>query len=248
MRERIDLKGRVISFLIFVSIFLAVGSYKYVENVITFQRPIVHNLDVHLPWSDGRRPTYKGLKSLYDVDISKLCRYPTVSQYTNHSYPLLLYGTFWYQYISESNFSGNKTKFKYLGSCIYVLAILPTLLFLVGVFRILFSIRSAFICEKPCGSFNVSFYESISLFLLLSNLMLVIILGIKYDVWSCFQSRLLFPSFFSFIILFNSGLEYIRRRPAIVQEIVYALLKCLFFLFMLYFMIEIAMKVLTFVS
>ena len=243
IRKRIGLKWSIISFLSFVSIFLTVGSYKYVENIITHQRPIVHNLDANPSWAKLQRTTYKGLSSFYDVNILKLCKYPTVSNHTSHSYPLMLYGTFWYQYIQQLNFFGNTTKSEYLGKYIYILAILPTLLFFIGVFRILFSIRSTFICEKLYESFNASFYESVSLFLLLSNLILVIITGIKYDVWSCFQSRYLFPSFFSIIILFNSGLDYLRGRHAIVQEVVYALLRCLFLLFILYFIIEVANNV-----
>lgn len=81
-------------------------------------------------------------------------------------------------------------------------------------------------------------FEVSSVLLLLMNILLVVIAGLKYDVWSCFQSRLLFPSFFAIILLFNSGLNSIEKRSVFTQKIVYRLLTCLFSLFILYFLIE----------
>jgi 4-amino-4-deoxy-L-arabinose transferase-like glycosyltransferase len=240
MREGIRLKQTALSLLIFIFIFLVLGSYKGIENMIYFGRPIVFNTDTS-SWVNSQRPTYIGLKSIYDINVLKLFKYPTISTHTAHSYPLLLYGTFWYQYIFESNFKANTTVFKNLGSYIYTLALLPTLLFLTGFLRILFSIRSAVSRKEPNALLlNNTTYEVISLFLLLSNSLVIIFIGVRYDIWSAFQSRYLFPSLFSIIILFNSGLDYVRRRYSNAEKVVYPLLNCLYFLFILYFIIEIA--------
>jgi 4-amino-4-deoxy-L-arabinose transferase-like glycosyltransferase len=244
VRKKIGIKQNIISLLIFISIFTTLGSYKYIQNIIHWGRPVVMNLDARPPeFIVNQRPTYAGLKSIYDINIFKLCRHPTISEYTRHSYPLMLYGTFWYQFISESNFKGNMTKFRYLGSLIYILALLPTLLFFIGFSRILFSIKSALSRKKPDEpEFNKITYEAISLLLLFSNSLMTIYLGGKYDIWSLFQSRYLFPSFFSIIILFNSGLDYTGRRWAIAQKVVYPLLSCLYWAFILYFSVEIVRK------
>lgn len=236
-RRKINLKQSVLSMLVFIFIFSALGSYKYIENAIHFHRPIVHNLEAYFL---EQKVMYSGLKSAYDINILKLCRYPVLSEHTRHSYPLMLYGTFWYQHIPESNFTGNQTIYKYLGSCIYIFALLPTLLFFIGFLKILFSIKSLFNNKNlDSPAFNKAVYGLISLFLLLSSLLLVIIAGVKYNTWGCFQSRLLFASFFSIIILFNSGLDYIEKRCAIAKRAVYLWLRCLYSLFIVYFGIEI---------
>ena len=242
-KDKLGFKRRIFYLLIFITFFLTLGSYKYLENIIHHHRPIVHNLDSNPPWANDQRPTYVNLKTfVFDINILKLCKYPTYSEYTRHSLPLLLYGTFWYQYFRESNFKGNRTKSKYLGSCIYLLALLPTSLFFIGFFRILFSIKYIFhykYKELDEQNFNKIIYEASSLLLLLMNLALVIIAGIKYDVFSCYQARLLFPSFFAIIILFNSGLDFLEKRMQVFKKKAYLLLRCLFLLFILYFCIEI---------
>ncbi len=236
-RRKINFKQSLLSISVFVFIFLALGSYKYIDNMVHFHRPIVHNLEAYFL---EQKCMYGGLKSVYDINLLKLCRYPVLCDETRHSYPLMLYGTFWYQHIPESNFTGNGTIYRYLGSVIYIFALLPTLLFFIGFFKILFSIKGLF-NDRDLNNpaFNKSVYELISLFLLLSNLLLVIIAGAKYNTWGCFQSRLLFASFFSVIILFNSGLDYIEKGRAIIKRSVYLWLSCLYFLFIVYFGIEI---------
>jgi 4-amino-4-deoxy-L-arabinose transferase-like glycosyltransferase len=243
-RNKINFRKTVISLLIFIFIFLALGSYKGIQNIIHFGKPMVLNIDKNPSWMEEQRPTYMGLKSIYDVNILKLLRNPTLSNSTRHSYPLMLYGSFWYQYIEESNFKLAKTDYKYLGSWIYILALLPTLLFFIGFLKVLYSSKDVFGHKKTDWlQLNKSTYEAISLFLLLSSLLIIVFLGAKYDVWSAFQSRYLFPCFFAIIILFNSGLGYTRRKCAIAQKIVYSLLNSLYLLFILYFSIEIGYKI-----
>jgi 4-amino-4-deoxy-L-arabinose transferase-like glycosyltransferase len=243
-KKRMSRKQSIISLLIFISIFLALGSYKGIQNIIHFRRPIVFNIENPRPWMKHQRPTYIGLRSIYDINILKLCKYPTRSEHTKHSYPLMLYGSFWYQFVPESDFTMNKTVFKYLGSYIYIFALLPTLLFLIGSLRILFCVKSVVGGKISNGPpFNKATYEVFSLFLLLSSLVVPFYLGARFDVCSAFQGRYLFPSFFSIVVIFNSGLDYLRKRYAIAQKVVYLLLGCLYLLFLLYFAIEIANKV-----
>lgn len=48
--------------------------------------------------------------------------------------------------------------------------------------------------------------------LLLSNLAVVIGAGIKYDAWSCFQSRLCFQSMMPVLMLFGAGVEILPSK------------------------------------
>ena len=77
--------------------------------------------------------TYRGIWSYIDVNIFKLIKDPVLTNATSGSLPSVLYGTFWYQYIPESNFIGNRSRpTLYIGSVIYITALLPTLVFILG--------------------------------------------------------------------------------------------------------------------
>lgn len=227
---------------IFLLISLAIGSYPYARNIIHQGRPFVHNLDFDPSWAKGQRPTYLGLQTIFDVNIFKLMQHPVVSDHTKHSYPLMLYGTFWYQYIPESTFKGSGTSLKYLGSLIYLVALVPTLLFGIGFYRILASVPH--FLKKPFVNNAASqqlLFETASVLAGILCLALVIIAGVKYDVWSCFQSRLLFPALASFLVAFANGLWYVQQRHAAFAVAASRSLYFLFFLFAAYFASEIAL-------
>jgi len=65
----------------------------------------------------------------------------------------------------------------------------------------------------------------------------VVYIGVRTDVWSCFQSRLTFPALGGLIVLFAFGLEVLERRPALAR-VAYFLLTVLGGCFILYFLIE----------
>lgn len=239
-RKRSGLRKAAVSLAVFILIFSVGGSYKYVQNFSRFRRPFISNLDGDPIWARHQKPTYVGLKSLYDVNIAKLCREPTFSESTRYSYPLLMYGTFWYQYFSECNFAGNKTSFRYLGSWIYVFGLAPTLLFFIGALRIVGRMKDMFRRPPPEeASFERTAFESFALLLLLFNVLLVVIAGVRYDVFSCFQSRLLFPSMASFVILLGAGLDDVRESSKLTRAVIYPLLWVLYALLLFYFCVEI---------
>jgi len=225
---------------IFVLISLLIGSYKFTENMIYHRNPFIHTLDFSPEWAQGQRPTYRGLSSFYDINVLKLIKEPTISDATRHSFPLMLYGTMWYQYLPVSNFRGNVTRLKYLGSAIYLLALLPMLLFAVGLFRILFSFPALLHYKALDGRcFNRLAYEAAAIALLFLCFLVVIGGAVKYDIWSFLQSKYFFVAFFSFIVLLNSGLEYVNKKDKRIQGLVYCTLCCLFVLFVVYFLAEI---------
>jgi 4-amino-4-deoxy-L-arabinose transferase-like glycosyltransferase len=191
---------RVIAFILLAG---ALGCYKFVENQVNFGRPIVHNLDFDYDWIPPQKGTWQGPRTLLDVKVWKLVRSPRLSSATRHSYPLLLYGTFWYSHIRESNFQSPASA-AYVAPFIYLFAIVPTLLMLIGWWRIIAS-RTADEERIFCITCAA---------LLAFNLAIVIAAGVKYDVWSCFQGRMLFPSMFPIILALAAGLELATRTRA----------------------------------
>ena len=57
---------------------------------------------------------------------------------------------------------------------------------------------------------------------LLLNFFLILAVGWRYDVWSVFQGRLLFPSYFALLLAFSSGMEW-----AEASRLLTLLIRCL---------------------
>ena len=91
--------------MLFVAIALIPGSYKTVENMRTFGRPIVTTLDFPHDWIVEQQKSYRGWRSFLDANVLALVRSPSLSARTSGAYPLLLYGSFWYSHVHESNFT-----------------------------------------------------------------------------------------------------------------------------------------------
>ncbi len=208
----------------FLAVACGVGAYKFVENAVHFGRPIVHNLDGDSDLAVGQRPVYVGPSTIFDVDVFKLVREPTLSESTRHSYPLLLYGTFWYKYVDvENNFFGCLTGWRRIGSAIYLLAIPTTLAGLVGLLlalvRGIAGLRSAFRGAPDTGnsdSAESDFLLSAMVALLLS-VALVVTAGVMFDAWSCFQSRLFFAAFFAVLLAVGIGFDRAASNPGLAQ-------------------------------
>ena len=157
-----------------------------------------------------------------------------MSESTRHSYFLLLYGTLWYQYIHESNLEGNLTRFKYFGSWLYLLAIVPTVIIIAGGIKFIFDAGQLLKTKE----LNISFIQrAFSILTFLSTLAMIVFIGYKTDVWSCFQARIFFPAIWGMIVLFAQGLALIERRSWLFS-IVRFFLWLLFISFVVYFIIE----------
>ena len=122
---------------VWLVITLALGSYKIVENFVIFRSPMVTGLIFRFTTEVPRlRRGYRGLPSYLDFNVFKLVPNPALSSSTEGSYPLIFYATFWYQYIPESSFIGNRSRpSMYLGSVIYMVGIWPTAVFLIGLWK-----------------------------------------------------------------------------------------------------------------
>lgn len=202
-----------------------IGGYKFAENTFYFGRPLVNNLDFDPGWARFQRPFWIGPATLLDINLLKLLKFPVISSATIHSAPLLLYGSFWYSFIPDSSFRTNLTDLKWLGSAIYTLACVPTLLMLIGALR----------CFTNRNLSRIYFVFAVSVLLL--NLALVALAGWKYDIWSIFQGRLLFPAYFALVLLLGEGLGWAARRRWLLR-VAGAALAGLFFVFAFYYCAE----------
>ena len=224
----------------FVGIAGVLGCYKYIENLILFGSATVSNLDFGT-WTREHQPTWLGISSLFDFNLLKLVRVPVISPATVHSYPLLIYGSFWYSLIPESTFQGNLiSPINRIGSLIYIAALCPTFLIVVGTVRTGIAVlKSAFSGhdvtteERPRTDF-----ESVVLLILLLNLLLIVAVGWKYDVWSVLQGRLLFPSYFALLLALNNGMEWAATSRAKIT-VAHIFMAALIALFVVYVAVEV---------
>src|SRR5215831_6863460 len=179
-------RPRLISrFALFLLITGVLGCYKYLENLFLLGNPAISNLDLGL-WTQQQRPTWIGSRSLFDFNVLKLASNPVISASTVHSYPLMIYGSFWYSFIPESTFRSNLIPpFHRLGSMIYLVALCPTLLMLAGVVRIgMAAMRFGFwsLPESDQEARDRLVYEGSLLLTLLLNFFLILAVGWRYDV------------------------------------------------------------------
>lgn len=219
----------------------ALGSWRFVQNYREVRNPFVSNLDSGHSWVVAQQSTYRGAISFFDVNLWKLLRSPSVSAKTDGAYPLLLYGTFWYQHISESNFLGSSVApFYYLGSVIYVLALAPSLVFVFGLFLLAKRLpRFATTCDLSQPEDRRLLVGSVAVLFLLGNLALILVVALKYHVWTLMQGRLLFPSFCGLLVPFGVGVSALGDKSVastVLKVAMVALVAC----FCLYFGSEIS--------
>lgn len=213
----------------FLAIAVALGAYKFVESELLYGKPMISNLEL-AQWPALQRPTWIGPLSIVDFNVAKIVAAPVVTPATVHSYPLMLYASFWYAFIPESSFRGNVT-FPYdrIGSALYLFALVPTALILIGAWRIA--------CRAREGDERAVF-EATTLAVLALNFALVLFTGIRSDVWSVFQGRLLFPSYAAILLALAAGYDAAARRGVSLRFIRGAM-GVVVALFIIYFAAEI---------
>jgi len=211
---------------IFLALAVPLGSYKFIENEVRYGRALVHGMEFGQPWVEDQRPTVLGLRSWVDIDIVTLLREPYSERreggVTNpHSVPLLMYATLWYAYVPVSNFRGIWERTAVLPQLTYLLAIPATLLIVAGWIAAI---------RRPGAWIPLAFFAG--------NLAIVLAAGVKFDAWSCFQSRLLFPSFASLAFGLAWGVGWIETAlPKLGRVAEYACF-ALYVTFLAYFGFE----------
>lgn len=205
----------------FVALAIVLGSYKFIENQRNYGTPIVHTMDLRPSWMVEQQPTITSAFSWIDINPAKLWRNPyaelAAHRWTNpHSIPLLLYATFWHPYIPVSNFRYVFEAAPMIGRLTYLFAIVPTLLILIGLRK-----------------------NRLLTLILIANVAVVIAAGVKYDAWSCFQSRLFFSAFATIALAFGWGIETVLARWPRAKAAIDVTCGTLYALFGVYYAIEI---------
>jgi hypothetical protein len=177
---------------------VVLGGYKFIENTIVFGHPIVHGLDFPWDWVPEQIVDYRLWRAIA-FDPIHMVRFPFFNEGILDSIPMLMYSTFWFPYLMESNFTAAADfNWLFFPRAIYLLALPVTGVIVAGFF------------STWCPSVgSAPFERRIALrFLaacLLCNLIVVVGAGLKYEVWSCFQGRLLFPSATAIVVLVDQG-------------------------------------------
>ncbi|RMD89979.1 MAG: hypothetical protein D6813_09875, partial [Calditrichaeota bacterium] len=164
--------------------------------------------------------------------------HPYLSEYSRHSIPLLLYGTFWYSHIKESNFNFTRSyPWTLIPRAIYFWGLVPTGLMALGTLTWVWKHKLAWRDWNLSGSeFKPVVQQWFVILIFFATLTLILLWGFKHDAWSFFQARLLFPAFFSIMVLFGKGYERITSRPA--KLIVDGSLLILYALIGAYYLVE----------
>lgn len=215
-KKNLPVKTIIGRIFLFGIIILVVGSYKYLENYYAEHRLIAHNIDFfyYMPAN-----TFIGIKSILYFNLKQLVKYPTYFQgdpMLEHVYPIIFYATFWYKFCEPLNgFElGSRTSFKYIGSVIYIVGLIPSVLILLGAFLKSLSVFSFLgkLKSNNSESFKKALEEAAWLSILLMSILLVIVAGLKYNVWVCFQSRLFLQAFFPIIWILYAGLKFVKEK------------------------------------
>ncbi|MDP2605721.1 MAG: glycosyltransferase family 39 protein [Deltaproteobacteria bacterium] len=240
-----DFAGRQLVYRLGLFILIAgiLGCYKYVESAVIFGNPIISNVDFS-DWARHQKPTWIGPRSLLDFDVFKLVKTPIISPTTVHSYPLMTYGSFWYSLIPESSFQSNTSEpLNRLGSLIYLVALCPTILMVIGAARLgkeSFTLGYSTMSSEPAQDRAV--YQGVVIFILLLNFLLIMAAGWRYDLWSVFQGRLLFPSYVAILLALHAGMQW-AAISQLWSRIVRCLMTALLGLFVAYFVVEVSLAI-----
>jgi len=225
-----------------IAIAFTVGSYKFVENYRRFGRPIVHNLDFPEYGKDKQRGMILGMQSFTDFDVPRLVLNPLERQRTLHSVPLMLYATTWYSYIRDSNFRlTRRTGWGWLARLLCLAGVVPTALAAIGLGRVLGGVGDVARLRELSEPDYVAFGQRITATVLfLATAGIVIWAGVRYDNFTCFQGRLIFPVFFSGLLLLAEGFDGVVGRWTGARRWLNPMLAASYVVFGVYFAVEVA--------
>jgi 4-amino-4-deoxy-L-arabinose transferase-like glycosyltransferase len=225
-----------------LAIAFTIGSYKFVENYRRFGRPVVHNLDFPATAKADEKGTITGPQSFTDFNVPLLVVNPFERGRTLHSVPLMLYATTWYSYIRDSNFRlSRRTGGGWLARLLCLAGVVPTALALIGLGRVFGSLGEvAHLRALSEPRYVVLGQRLTATVLLLATLAIVIWAGVRYDVFTCFQGRLLFPALFSALLLLAEGFDGVAVWRAGARRWLNGALVASYAVFVEYFIVEVA--------
>lgn len=192
------------------AIVLLAGGVKYFQNYKEYGHFFISNLNFNPPWMTSNQGTYVGISSITDVNLAKLIENPVVGASTKHSIPLLLYGSFWYHYMNDSNFGGDLLpSAQYIGRYLYLIGIIPAVLLLLGICVALSP--SSWNDKPPNMSLDAKLLRMCFVCTFLGTLVILSYTFAKFDVWCIYQARYLFPTLMGGFVLCDLGIQFLRK-------------------------------------
>jgi hypothetical protein len=155
---------------------------------------------------------------------------------------MLMYATTWYSYLRDSNFRlTRRTGGGWLARLLCLAGVVPTMLALIGLGRVIGSLRDLPRLRVLPEASYVAFGQRITATVLfLATVGVVLSAGVKYNVFTCFQGRLLVPAFFSALLLMTEGFDGVMAwRPGTRRWIDVPLVAS-YVVFVEYFVVEVA--------
>jgi 4-amino-4-deoxy-L-arabinose transferase-like glycosyltransferase len=193
---------------VFLILSLILGGYKFADNAVRYHDPFFNNMDLQDDdWRIAHRQTYRGIASLVDVNLERLLISPFMSPVTDGSYPVMLYGTFWFQHIRESNFIRlGFEKVRYLAWGIFVLALIPSLVFFTGLGGLARDLPGLLRKFDGARAEDLrALMRSTQAMILCLGILMLWITAWRYQEFSAMQGRLLFPWMFGGAVVFSRG-------------------------------------------
>ncbi len=192
--------------LVFVALSGTLGSYKFIENTMRLGRPLVHNMSFEPEWAVRQEGTWQGVSTLLDINVWRLIEKPARFRPVQHSIPLLLYGSTWYPL--KVTFGWQATRFPpTIPRILYVAGVVPALLVIGGVLLLAWFSRTLVHAPRLTGDDYFRRVHALTLLLVIGGTFGVVIsAGLRFDAWSSFSGRLLFPSMGALCVSLGVGL------------------------------------------
>ncbi|MCX6804193.1 MAG: hypothetical protein NTY48_06545, partial [Candidatus Diapherotrites archaeon] len=245
-RQGLPLRKIVLVLVIFFITASLLGSYKLAQNYTTVGDPF-YVPELMLSSFEGTQKIVPGLNNLLNINVIDLVKFPLISDASKNSFFLMMYGTFWFQHIPESNFNAanipgygtNELDSSLTGRMLFLVAIIPTIIMILG-FLVIVHLSRKLLSDKKLKKeeFDNLLFKLVTVLLLPVCLLMFLFMGLKYDVWSLFQGRYLFLAMFGILIIISEGIELFKKYK-FISKVIWVLFFSLLVLFLYYFLTNI---------
>jgi len=194
--------------LLLLAVSLGPGSWQLARTYGRYSHALTNAQQVAELWVAQQQEESRNWLSPENLNPLRLLRKPYAHLTHDKSYPVAMYATFYFPYIFQDGLGRRLSPLPGLPQAVYLTALFPTLAMLAG-----FLLLARRVAPPWGGSETVTV-----LFTLLSLAgcaATVITAMIQFQVWSFAQGRYLFPYMFPLGILLGTGLERVRRIPAL---------------------------------
>lgn len=169
-------------------------------------------MDFSPEWLLHDQGTYHGLASACDINILKLVWHPVWSDATQHSIPLVLYGTFWYDYFGQSGQIGYRLhQSRWIGSYLDLVGGFPAVFLMLGVVVALGSlIRWTTAEAHSISGLKLLKFAVVGAFL--GNILMLLLVFRKFDAACTLQARYLFPTVIGAFVLCDIAVNWANKK------------------------------------